>query len=65
VLYRLKPATASDETEQNMQAKTERSLDLITFFQETNGASLMEYALLASLASVVSLIVLLACFKGS
>lgn len=48
-----------------MQAKTERSLDLITFFQETNGASLMEYALLASLASVVSLIVLLACFKGS
>ena len=48
-----------------MQAKTEHSFDLMNFFQETNGASFMEYALLASLASVVSLIVLLACFKGS
>ncbi len=48
-----------------MQAKKEHPFYLMNFFQETNGASFMEYALLASLGSVVSLIVLLAVFKGN
>lgn len=57
--------TANDENGASMQAKKEHCDDLMHFFQETNGASFMEYALLASLGSVVSLIVLLALFKGS
>jgi Flp pilus assembly pilin Flp len=48
-----------------MLGNRETPIGLEHFLQEKSGATLMEYALLASLASVVCLIALLALLKNS